>query len=335
MTTFSMTHHLLAATAPRLALCSALCVLGACASAADMGGDAFQASATAGTSGAGGTTDDSGSDDGSAGGGTTGGASGSSTGDSPGVCGDGELDPGEACDDGNLIDGDGCESDCTPTPGGCGDGMAPGGELCHDLGPTFDVAGAGGVALGDLDGDGDLDLVASEPSLSTVVRFLLDGTDAVDKAEFLAGGQSNLLTLEDLDGDGDLDLSARTGTNTNDRGWSMLPGSGTGLFGAVEIGIDGGLYAYATGNLDLDGIPDVVFSVPQFWMSTDVVMSFSNIHDTASCCHGETTSPKPWSAAMTTVRAPTWSSRAISVVSTVRTLSKSPQVQASRSDSPR
>jgi len=31
------------------------------------------------------------------------------------VCGDGELDPGEACDDGNQINGDGCEANCTKT----------------------------------------------------------------------------------------------------------------------------------------------------------------------------------------------------------------------------
>ncbi|MDC0719560.1 DUF4215 domain-containing protein [Nannocystis bainbridge] len=34
----------------------------------------------------------------------------------PPVCGDGEVEGGEACDDGNKIPGDGCENDCTPTP---------------------------------------------------------------------------------------------------------------------------------------------------------------------------------------------------------------------------
>jgi|GEM_PF-3646933 len=47
------------------------------------------------------------------------------SGPAQGVCGDGELDPGEACDDGNEVAGDGCENDCTPTapgPGAC-DGL--------------------------------------------------------------------------------------------------------------------------------------------------------------------------------------------------------------------
>lgn len=33
--------------------------------------------------------------------------------ETPVLCGDGQLDPGEACDDGNALDGDGCDSDCT------------------------------------------------------------------------------------------------------------------------------------------------------------------------------------------------------------------------------
>jgi cysteine-rich repeat protein len=33
----------------------------------------------------------------------------------PGVCGDGNKDPGELCDDGNLIAGDGCSPECMPS----------------------------------------------------------------------------------------------------------------------------------------------------------------------------------------------------------------------------
>lgn len=32
------------------------------------------------------------------------------------ICGDGNVDEGEACDDGNDVNGDGCENDCTLTP---------------------------------------------------------------------------------------------------------------------------------------------------------------------------------------------------------------------------
>ena len=46
----------------------------------------------------------------------------------PPVCGDGNLDPGEACDDGNAVEGDGCSAACIlcaavdgPDPGCTGD----------------------------------------------------------------------------------------------------------------------------------------------------------------------------------------------------------------------
>lgn len=63
------------------------------------------------------------------------------------VCGDGELDPGEACDDKNVVGGDGCSLDCTTVeanyactqPGEkcvstmvCGDGQVTGTEECDD-----------------------------------------------------------------------------------------------------------------------------------------------------------------------------------------------------------
>lgn len=64
-----------------------------------------------------------------------------STTDTPAVCGNGSLDPGEDCDDDNLVDGDGCNADCTPSgsviwqivedgPAGLGDGAAS-----IDIGP--------------------------------------------------------------------------------------------------------------------------------------------------------------------------------------------------------
>lgn len=48
----------------------------------------------------------------------------------PPVCGNGEVERGEACDDGNDVGGDGCESYC----GVCGDGIRQSGEGC-DPGP--------------------------------------------------------------------------------------------------------------------------------------------------------------------------------------------------------
>jgi cysteine-rich repeat protein len=48
---------------------------------------------------------------------------------SPGHCGDGVRDPGEACDDGNTTGGDGCSADCKSTEV-CGNGIVDPGEEC-------------------------------------------------------------------------------------------------------------------------------------------------------------------------------------------------------------
>jgi cysteine-rich repeat protein len=51
---------------------------------------------------------------------------------SPGECGNGVVEAGEACDDGNLVDGDGCESDCEVGELLCGNGLIDPGETCDD-----------------------------------------------------------------------------------------------------------------------------------------------------------------------------------------------------------
>lgn len=47
------------------------------------------------------------------------------------VCGDGEVQAGEACDDGNREDGDGCSADCSSEER-CGNGRLDPGERCDD-----------------------------------------------------------------------------------------------------------------------------------------------------------------------------------------------------------
>jgi hypothetical protein len=66
----------------------------------------------------------------------------------------------EACDDGKQVEGDGCDSNCTLSA--CGNGIAAVGELCFAEANVID-AGAilRAAALGDLDGDQHLDLIAA------------------------------------------------------------------------------------------------------------------------------------------------------------------------------
>ena len=74
-----------------------------------------------------------------------------STGPPPPLCGNGELDPGEACDDGDVDNSDSCLEDCTLAT--CGDGfMQAGIEQCDDANQKDDdscIAGCYAATCGD------------------------------------------------------------------------------------------------------------------------------------------------------------------------------------------
>ncbi len=126
------------------------------------------------------------------------------------------------------------------------------------------------LALGDLDGDGDLDLVAGNAGInSTVWKNDGQGTFTLSVwnlplVDFLEPAHPATLALGDLDGDGDLDLvlpflcsSAFLFTCSGADATALYLNDGSGAFGLART-FSGYTGAVALGDLDGDGDLDLV-----------------------------------------------------------------------------
>ncbi|AMJ66892.1 hypothetical protein AXW84_16720 [Hymenobacter sp. PAMC 26628] len=113
-----------------------------------------------------------------------------------------------------------------------------------------------GIVLGDVDGDGDLDLVSN--SRGTVSVRLNNGSGVFSGTQEVPVNGSPLesplsVALGDIDGDGDLDLLAAATT------LSVRINDGRGQFsGTQEVATNGPPFSLALGDLDGNGTLDVV-----------------------------------------------------------------------------
>jgi hypothetical protein len=116
------------------------------------------------------------------------------------------------------------------------------------------------VAVGDLDNDGDLDLVRTPTASGQVVNVHLNnGQGAFNSTTFqtvTTAASTDGLLLADLDGDGDLDLIA---SNYADGSLSLCLNNGTGALGAAtRIGVGRHPTRPAVADLNGDGRLDIL-----------------------------------------------------------------------------
>ncbi len=154
----------------------------------------------------------------------------------------------------------------------------PGPLFDHPAYPVGEVPFS--VATGDLDGDGDLDLVTANFHEGTISVLLNngDGTFAAD-VKYEAGFEPASVAIGDLDDDGDLDLVVSSGGGADLNGYlpgtvSVLLNAGDGTFPSQTIhGLGIRPFSVALGDLDGDDDLDMAIAISG---SDSVEIMFNN-----------------------------------------------------------
>ena len=126
-----------------------------------------------------------------------------------------------------------------------------------DSGQTLGSSTSLGVDIGDIDGDGDLDMVVANYSGQANKIFLNDGSgNYSDSGQNLGNSNSTSITLGDIDGDGDLDMVVGNFTGFISR---VYTNDGSGTFTDDGLGLGhGNTNSVELGDIDDDGDLDIV-----------------------------------------------------------------------------
>jgi hypothetical protein len=127
------------------------------------------------------------------------------------------------------------------------------------LGPRSDSRGRE-LDLGDVDGDGRTDVVATDPSRAQVLVFLQasDGLRAAREFPSLSGARG--IRLADLDGDSKAEILVLSGAEKQ-LGVSTYDAAAGRLPFPTPLPVTGEPLAMAVGNLDADPAPEIVYAV--------------------------------------------------------------------------
>jgi large repetitive protein len=120
-----------------------------------------------------------------------------------------------------------------------------------DSGQSLPNLNSSGVALGDIDGDGDLDAFVSNDNNQAEQVWRNNGNGSFTLSQNLDGGYSRDVALGDLDGDGDLDAFVANRSGQGNRVW-LNDGAGNFTDSGQVLG-NFESFGVALGDLDGDG----------------------------------------------------------------------------------